>query len=181
MVKHKPPVVEDPGCLEAIGWVRWASSRAFARVNAKGMECCKSNLADRVILMDLTIGRKGLLGYLKALGGSNIIKVIPSTASASGLQANGHKRLKVICGANTSYLANSEWIGDKTPLTLCDVRVSPNNSVKPNIGASELAEALNRVLPLPQKMTIDLYYPASTLWQKRGSSIWLVPMVLGLW
>jgi len=57
------------------------------------------------------------------------------------------KRLKVICGANTSYLEDGLWIGDKTPLTLCDVRVSPSNSVKPNIGAIELAEALNRVLP----------------------------------
>jgi len=96
--------------------------------------------------MDLTIGRKGLLGYLKALGGSNVIKVIPSNGSASGSQATD-KRLKVICGANTSYLADSEWIGDNTPVTLCDVRVSPNNFVKPNIGASELSEALNRVLP----------------------------------
>jgi len=103
-------------------------------------------LADRVMLMDLTIGCKGLLGYLKALGGSNVVKVIPD-GSASGSQANGHKRLKVICGANTSYLADNEWIGEKTPLTLCDVRVSPSNSVKPNVGASELADALNRVLP----------------------------------
>ncbi len=78
---------------------------------------------------------------------AHVTKVIPSTDSASGSQTNGHKRLKVICGANTSYLADSEWIGDKTPLTLCDVRVSPSNSVKPNIGASELAEALNKVLP----------------------------------
>jgi len=61
-------------------------------------------------------------------------------------QANG-KRLRVICGANTSYLTGNEWIGEKTPLTLCDVRVSPCNSVKPNIGASELSEALTRVLP----------------------------------
>jgi len=103
-------------------------------------------LSAKVVLMDLTIGLKGLLGYLKALGGSNIVKVIPD-GSASGSQTNGHKRLKVICGANTSYLADSEWVGEKTPLTLCDVRVSPSNSVKPNIGASELAEALNRVLP----------------------------------
>jgi len=64
----------------------------------------------------------------------------------SGSQAIG-KRLKMICGANTSYLADNEWIGDKTPLTLCDVRVSPSNSVKPNIGSLELADALNRVLP----------------------------------
>ncbi len=34
-----------------------------------------------------------------------------------------------------------------TPLTLCEVRVSPNNAVTPNIGSLELAEALNRVLP----------------------------------
>jgi len=100
--------------------------------------------------MDLTIGRKGLLGYLKALGGSNVIKVTPSNGSASGSQATD-KRLKVICGANISNLADSEWIGDNTPLTLCDVRVSPSNSVKPNIGASELAEALNKVLPFIAK------------------------------
>jgi hypothetical protein len=103
-------------------------------------------LADRVMLMDFTIGRKGFIGYLKALGGSNIVKVTPSNGSASGTQATS-KKLKVLCGANTSYLADSEWIGDKTPLTLCDVRVSPNNVVKPNIGSLELAEALNRVLP----------------------------------
>ena len=104
-------------------------------------------LADRVILNDVTLGRKGLLGYLKALGGSNVVKMIPSNGGASGSQATGNKGLKVICGANTSYLADSEWIGEKTPLTLCDVRVSPNNSVKPNIGATELSEALSRVLP----------------------------------
>jgi hypothetical protein len=107
-------------------------------------------LADRVMLMDFTIGRKGFVGYLKALGGSNIVKVTPSNGSASGTQAIS-KRLKVLCGANTSYLADSEWIGDKTPLTLCDVRVSPNNTVKPNIGSLELAEALNRVLPFTAK------------------------------
>jgi len=103
-------------------------------------------LSARIMLMDLTIGLKGLLGYLKALGGSNIVKVIPD-GSASGSQTNGHKRLKVICGANTSYLADNEWIGDKTPMGFCEVRVSPCNSVKPNTGAGELADALNRVLP----------------------------------
>ena len=107
-------------------------------------------LSARVVLMDLTIGLKGLLGYLKALGGSNIVKVIPSNGSASGSQAIG-KRLKVICGSNTSYLADNEWIGDKTPLTLCDVRVSPSNSVKPNVGGGELADALARVLPFTAK------------------------------
>jgi hypothetical protein len=104
-------------------------------------------LAERVMLMDFTIGRKGLLGYLKALAGSNIVKVVPASGSASETQANGHKRLKVLCGANTSYLEDLAWIGEKTPFSLCEMRVSPNNAVTPNIGATELAEALNRVLP----------------------------------
>jgi DNA polymerase-3 subunit beta len=57
----------------------------------------------------------------------------------------------VLCGANTSYLADSDWIGEKTPLTLCEVRVSPSNTITPNVGASELAEALARVLPFTAK------------------------------
>jgi len=97
--------------------------------------------------MDFTIGRKGFFTYLKSLGGSNIVKVVPANGSASGLQANGHKRLKVVCGANTSYLDDMAWVGEKTPLTLCDVRVSPSNTVKPNLGALELSEALSRVIP----------------------------------
>ena len=126
------------------------SGDGFVAHKAMLVSALSRALAERVMLMDFTIGRKGLLGYLKALGGSNIVKVTPS-ASASGSQANGHKRLKVTCGANTSYLEDLAWIKTEgkriTPLTLCDVRVSPNNTVKPNVGASELAEALNRVLP----------------------------------
>jgi len=126
------------------------SGDGFVAHKAMLVNALSRALADRVVLADLTIGRKGLLGYLKALGGSNIVKVTPSNGSASGTQATV-KRLKVICGANTSYLADGEWIGDKTPLTLCDIRVSPNNSVKPNIGASELSEALAKVLPFTAK------------------------------
>ena len=126
------------------------SGEGFVAHKATLVSALSRALADRVMLMDLTIGRRGFVGYLKALGGSNVVKVIPD-ASASGSQTNGHKRLKVICGANTSYLADNEWIGEKTPLILCDVRVSPSNSVKPNVGASELADALNRVLPFTSK------------------------------
>jgi len=81
---------------------------------------------------------------------AHVVKVIPSNGSASEAQATD-KRLKVICGANISYLAGNEWIGEKTPMTLCEVRVSPNNSVKPNIGSLELSEALTRVLPFTAK------------------------------
>jgi len=132
--------------IEQLNIVGKRSGDGFVAHKAVLVSALSRALAERVMLMDLTIGRKGLLGYLKALGGSNIVKVTPS-ASASVSQANGHKRLKVICGANTSYLADSEWIGDKTPMSLCDVRVSPNNSIKPNIGSLELSEALSRVLP----------------------------------
>jgi len=102
------------------------------------------------MLLDFTIGRRGLLGYLKALSGSNIIKIVPDGGSASEVRASD-KRLKVTCGANTSYLEDSAWIGEKTPMTLCEVRISPNRTVKPNIGGLELAEALNRVLPFTAK------------------------------
>ena len=57
----------------------------------------------------------------------------------------------MVCGTNTSYLDDMAWVGDKTPLTLCDVRVSPSNSVKPNLGALELSEALSRVMPFTAK------------------------------
>ena len=123
------------------------SGKGFVAHKAMLVNALLRAIADRVVLMDITIGLKGFLGYLKALGGSNVIKITPSGGSAGESQTNGHKVLKVICGSNTSFLADNEWIGDKTPLTLCGVRVSPSNSVKPNIGASELAEALNRVLP----------------------------------
>jgi hypothetical protein len=103
------------------------------------------------VLIDFTIGRKGFLTYLKSLGGSNIVKIVPSNGSASGSQANGQKRLKVVCGANTSYLDDMAWVGEKTPLTLCDVRVSPSNTVKPNLGALELSEALSMVIPFTAK------------------------------
>jgi len=126
------------------------SGEGFVAHKAMLVNALSRAIADRVVLMDTTLGRKGLLGYLKALGGSNIVKVTPSNGGASGSQAIG-KRLKVICGANTSYLADNEWIGENTPLTLCDVRVSPSNSVKPNIGATELAEALARVIPFVAK------------------------------
>jgi DNA polymerase-3 subunit beta len=102
------------------------------------------------MLNDFTIGRKGFLTYLKSLGGSNIVKVVPAGGNASGLRV-ADKRLKVVCGTNTSFLDDLAWIGDKTPLSLCEVRVSPSNTVSPNLGALELSEALSRVVPFTSK------------------------------
>jgi len=95
---------------------------------------------------ETTIGRKGFLSYLKALAGGNVVKIVPATASASGLQANG-KGLRVVCGNHQSYITDGAWLKDKTPFTFCQVRVSPSYAVTPNLGGNELAEALSRVLP----------------------------------
>jgi len=122
------------------------SGEGFVAHKAILVNALSRAIADRVMLMGVTLGAKGFVGYLKALGGSNIVKVIPSNGSASESQTTVNE-LKVICGANTGRIADMEWIGENTPLTLCEVRVSPNNSVKPNVGTSELAEALARVLP----------------------------------
>ncbi len=126
------------------------SGDGFVAHKATLVNALSRALADRVQLMDLTIGRKGFVGYLKAVGGSNVVKVIPSNGSASDGQATD-KRLKVVCGANTSYIGDGEWIGEKTPLTFCEVRVCPRNTVTPNLGATELAEALAKVLPFTAK------------------------------
>ena len=140
--------------MEKLNIVGKRSGNGFVAHRATLVNALSRALAERLMLLDFTIGRKGLLGYLKAIAGSNVVKVVPSTSSgqvpANGADSESHgigKRLKVICGSNTSYLEDMAWIGDKTPMTIADVRVSPNNIVKPNIGNVELAEALNRTLP----------------------------------
>jgi len=162
--------------VEQLNIVGKRSGEGFVAHKPMLVSALSRALAERVMLMDFTIGRKGLLGYLKALGGSNIVKVTPS-AGASGSQANGHKRLKVICGSNTSYLEDLCWIKTEgkriTPLTLCEVRVSPSNSVKPNIGSLELSEALNRVLPFTAKGD-DRPVLACVLWVAKEGKLTLV-------
>jgi len=137
------------GCskIEQLNIVGKRSGDGFVTHKATLVNALSRVMAERLLLLDFTIGRKGFAGYIKALSGSNIVKIVPSTnGSASGERASD-KRLKVVCGANTSYLEDTAWVGDKTPMSFAEVRISPNNTVKPNIGSIELAEALNRVLP----------------------------------
>lgn len=102
--------------------------------------------APKARIGDIELGRKGFLNYLQALGGSNVVKVTPN-GGASEAQATA-KCLKVVCGRNTSHILDGAWIADKERLGgICEVRVSPNGSVIPNLGAMELAEALSRVIP----------------------------------
>ena len=102
--------------------------------------------APKARIGDIELGRKGFLNYLQALGGSNVVKVTPN-GGASEAQATA-KGLKVVCGRNTSHILDGAWITDKDRLSdTCEIRVSPNGSVIPNLGAMELAEALSRVIP----------------------------------
>jgi hypothetical protein len=126
------------------------SGEGFVSHKAILVNALSRALAERVMLNDFTIGRKGFLTYLKSLGGSNIVKVVPAGGNASGVRVTD-KRLKVVCGTNTSFLDDMAWIGEKTPLSLCEVRVSPSNTVSPNLGALELSEALSRVIPFTAK------------------------------
>jgi len=132
--------------LEKLNIVGKRSGNGFVAHRATLVNALSRTLADRLMLLDFSIGRKGLLGYLKAIAGSNVVKVVPADGADSESHGIG-KRLKVICGSNTSYLEDMAWIGENTPMTIAEVRVSPNNTVKPNIGNVELAEALNRTLP----------------------------------
>jgi DNA polymerase-3 subunit beta len=136
------------GCskIEQLNIVGKRSGDGFVTHKATLVNALSRVMAERLLLMDFTIGRKGFAGYIKALAGSNIVKIVPANGNASGSQVTD-KKLKVVCGANTSYLEDTAWVGDKTSMTFAEVRVSPNNTVKPNIGSIELAEALNRVLP----------------------------------
>ena len=137
--------------MEQLNIVGKRSGEGFVAHKAKLVNALSRALAERLLLMDFTMGRKGLLGYIKALSGSNIVKIVPSAnGSASEAQAVA-KRLKVVCGATTSYLEDTAWIGDKTPMTLAEIRVCPDNSVKPNLGSLELSEAISRVLPFTAK------------------------------
>ena len=127
------------------------SGNGFVAHRARLVNALSRALSDRVTLMDFTIGRKGLLNYLKALAGSNIVKIVPAGNGSDSETHSADKRLKVVCGSHTSYLEDSAWIGENTPMTIAEVRVSPANVVKPNIGGLELAEALSRVLPFTAK------------------------------
>ncbi len=100
----------------------------------------------KVRIGDIELGRKGFLNYLRALGGSNVVKVTPH-GSASEAQATA-KGLRVVCGSNTGYLENGAWITEKIAMSdTCELRISPYVSVFPNLGSLELAEALARVIP----------------------------------
>ena len=126
------------------------SGDGFVAHKAVLLEALQRTTADRIILCGAEVGRRGLLNYFKALAGSNIIKVVPAKGSV-----NAQKSLKVLCGSHIGNIAGGEWVNENTPPTNADLRVSPTVGVKPNIGASEMAVALSRVIPFSAKLVKD--------------------------
>ena len=95
--------------------------------------------SERLEIIDCIVGRRGFLSYLKALGGSNVVKVVPQNGEGKGI--------KVVVGSNEGFIPDGAWIRAKMPYTLSQARVSPHNGVYPNLSGIELAEALARTLP----------------------------------
>jgi len=126
--------------LEQVNIVGKRSGEGFVAHKAQLVDALARVQAERVLLFDneITLGKRGLLAYLKALAGSNIVKVVPASDGAKGV--------KVVCGNHQGYLPNEAWITDKLPMTFNEVRVSPSNAVTPNLGSVELADALSRVV-----------------------------------
>ena len=134
--------------VEQLNMVGKRSGDGIVTHKATMVNVLSRGVADRLLLMDFTIGRKGLLNYIRSLAGSNIVKIVPdSNGSASGQRTDGKQRLKVVCGGFTSYLDDQAWIDEQTSHSVAEVRFMSDNAVTPNIGSNELADAIAKVLP----------------------------------
>ena len=136
-------LASEGGCLEQLNIEGKRSGEGF--VCHKGLLVTALGKAQSLMveMLDLIIGRKGLLNYLRLLGGSQIVKIVPQ---------DGNRSLKVVCGANTSTIVDGAWLTEKTRVgSACQVRVSPHNAIMPNVGGAELAEALARVIPFTSR------------------------------
>jgi len=135
------------GVLEQLNIEGKRSGEGFVCHRERLVSALAKAQATLVEVVGFVLGRKGLLNYLRLLGGSNIVKIVPSNGTA-GESQSPDKRLKVVCGSNTSYLEEMAWVAEGMKHSnTCQVRVSPHNSVTPNLGGIELAEALSKVLP----------------------------------
>jgi len=137
----------EGGVLEQLNIEGKRSGEGFVCHRERLVNALAKAQATLIEVVGFTLGRKGFLNYLRLLGGSNIVKIVPSNGTASESQST-EKMVKVICGSNTGYLEDNAWVSEGMERwNRCQVRVSPHNSVIPNLGGIELAEALSKVLP----------------------------------
>ncbi len=64
--------------MEQLNIVGKRSGEGFVSHKSTMVNTLSRGLSERVLLMDFTIGRKGLLNYIRSLAGSNIVKIVPS-------------------------------------------------------------------------------------------------------
>ena len=137
--------------MEQLNMVGKRSGDGIVTHRATMVNVLSRGVADRLLLMDFTIGRKGLLNYIRSLAGSNIVKIVPgSNGNASDERVDGKQRLKVVCGAFQSYLDDEAWISEKTGHSVAEVRFCAENTITPNVGNAELGEAIAKVLPFTE-------------------------------
>ena len=61
--------------MEKLNIVGKRSGNGFVAHKATLVNVLSRALAERLMLVDFTIGRKWLLSYLKAIAGSNVVKI----------------------------------------------------------------------------------------------------------
>ena len=100
-----------------------------------------------VKVLGLTLGTRGLTGFLRLSNRSNIVTMIPVKG-----KSNDEARLRVEVGSYHTSLEHLDWTTEKTQNMIpCEVKVKPKGKVIPNISGTDLAFALARVLPFASK------------------------------
>jgi len=76
--------------LEQLNIVGKRSGDGFVAHKATLVIALNRVLADRVTVSGYTVGSKGITGYVKALAGSNTVKVVPASDADSETHSNGN-------------------------------------------------------------------------------------------
>ena len=71
------------------------SGEGFVAHRERLVQALSRAQAPKVEVIDIELGRTGLLNYIRLLGGSNIVKIVPSNGDASGVRV-ADKKLKVV-------------------------------------------------------------------------------------
>jgi len=128
-------LVKGVSKLEQLNIVGKRSGNGFVTHRVSFVKALSRVIAERITIGDRTLGRKGLLSYLKTLT-ANAVKVYEAD-----------NVIKIEAGNVQSTIPDLSWVGDNTAMTYCKIEVHSAIAIDPNIGASELADALDAVLP----------------------------------
>ena len=127
--------------MEKLNIVGKRTGNGFVANRTQLVNALSRTIAERIVFENgATIGKRGLINYLKTLVGT-VVKVIPVADNGKA------KQLLITCNATSAVIGDMAWLNSKSAISMCSVKVCKANAVKPNIGNTELADALNRVIP----------------------------------